>query len=104
LQAGQQQDHVTRPGYDRNDLAGTRSLSNLPSSGQTWNSRKEVDMQVPVQEIEAAQIAVVLTAVAVVAFWRSVVRWMLLLASTAIIAALGLGLLMIWQATHHMTA
>ncbi len=58
-------------------------------------------MQAPVQEVEAAQIIVLLTAIAIVAVWRTVVRWLIVLASTAIIATLGFGLIMIWQTTHN---
>jgi hypothetical protein len=60
-------------------------------------------MQALVHEVEAARIAVLLTAIALVAFWRTVLKWLILLASTAIIATLGFGLIMIWQTTHHTT-
>jgi hypothetical protein len=58
-------------------------------------------MQAPIQEVEATQAIVLLTAIAIVAFWRTVVKWLIVLASTAIIATLGFGLIMIWQTTHH---
>jgi hypothetical protein len=58
-------------------------------------------MQVPVPYVEATQIIVLLTAIAIVVFWRTVVKWLIVVASTAIIATLGFGLIMIWQTTHH---
>lgn len=61
-------------------------------------------MRVPVQEVEAIQIIVPLIAIAIVAFWRPVVRWLIILTSIIIITTLGFGLVMIWQTTHHMAA
>ena len=59
-------------------------------------------MHAPVQEVETAQTIALVTAIAVVAFWRTVVRSLIVVASTAIIATLGFGVIMIWQAMHHM--
>jgi hypothetical protein len=59
-------------------------------------------MQASVQEVEATQIIVLLTAIVIVAFWRTVVRWLIVVASTVIIATFGFGLIMVWQTTHHM--
>jgi hypothetical protein len=59
-------------------------------------------MQSPIQEVEATQIIVLLTAIAIVAFWRIVIKWLIALASTAIIATLGYGVIVIWQSTHHI--
>jgi len=55
-----------------------------------------------VQEVEATQIVVLLAAIAIVAFWRTVIRCAVVLVSTAIIATLGYGAIMIWQSTHHI--
>jgi hypothetical protein len=55
----------------------------------------------PVQDVEAAQVIVLLAAAAIVAFWRTVVRWLIVLAATAMITTLGFGLIMIWQTLHH---
>ena len=60
-------------------------------------------MQTPVQEVETAQVIVLAIAMTVAAFWRTVVRWLIVLVLTAIIATMGFGLIMIWQVTHHMT-
>jgi hypothetical protein len=58
-------------------------------------------LQAQVHEVEATQIRVLLTAIAIVAFWRTVVRWLIVLVSIAIIATLDFCLIMIWQTTHH---
>ena len=39
-------------------------------------------MQAPGQEVEAIRLLVLLAAIAIVAFWRPVVRWLILLASS----------------------
>jgi hypothetical protein len=58
-------------------------------------------MLVPIREAEAKQDTVLPTAIAIVAFWRTVVVWMIALTSIAIIATLGLDLILIWQTIHH---
>lgn len=60
-------------------------------------------MQALDQGVGAAQIVVLLVAVAIVAFRRVVIRWLIVLVSIAIIATMGFGLITVWQATHHMT-
>jgi len=47
-------------------------------------------MHAPVQEVETAQTIALVTAIAVVAFWRTVVRSLIVVASTAIIATFDL--------------
>ncbi len=59
-------------------------------------------MLVPVQELETTRIIVLLATIAMVAYWRTVVAWLIVLASTAIIVTLGFGLIIIWQITHHV--
>ena len=58
-------------------------------------------MHVPAQEVNAVRIAVVLIAIAIVASWRTAVKWLIAMALAALAAALGYGLIMIWQNTHH---
>jgi hypothetical protein len=58
-------------------------------------------MQAPVHA-GTTLIIVLMTAIAIVAFWRTVVRWLIVLASTVIIATFGFGLIMIWQTAHHV--
>ena len=58
-------------------------------------------MQALVHEIEATEIIIVLVAVAIVTFLPTLVRWLIALASTAIIATLSIGLFAIWQSMHH---
>ncbi len=53
------------------------------------------------EEHQPLVAVMVLTAIVIVAFCRTVGRWLIVLASTAIIATLGFGLIMIWQTTHH---
>jgi hypothetical protein len=97
-------DHATRPGHQgialrgrgRLELTGTGPAS-AGIAGKRWN------MQAPVQEVETAQVIVLMIAITVAACWRTVVRWLIVLAVTAIIATMGFGLIMIWQITHHMT-
>jgi hypothetical protein len=61
-------------------------------------------MQTTVQEVQATQVAVVVAAITIVAFWRSVIKYALMLLATAIIAALGYGAIVIWQDMHHHVA
>ena len=58
-------------------------------------------MHVPAQEVNAVRIAVLLVAIAIVASWRTAVKWLMAMALAALAAALVFGLIMIWQATHH---
>jgi hypothetical protein len=59
-------------------------------------------MQVSVQDAQATQIVVLVIAMAIVAFWRTVIKWLVLLAATVIIATLGYGLIAFWQNTRHI--
>jgi len=61
-------------------------------------------MQAAVQEVQGTQIAVVLAAIAIVAFWRTILKCLVVLAAIAIIAALGYGAVVVWQSTHHHIA
>jgi hypothetical protein len=45
---------------------------------------------------------VLLTAIMIATHWRTVLRWLIVLASTAVIATFGYGLVVIWQTTHHI--
>lgn len=60
-------------------------------------------MHASVQEVEAAQIIALLSAIVIVTFWRTVIKWLIALASIAIITTLGFGLVMLCQSMHHMT-
>jgi hypothetical protein len=61
-------------------------------------------MQAAVQEVQGTQIAIVLGAIAIVAFWRTILKCMVMLVAIAIIAALGYGAVVIWQNMHHHIA
>jgi hypothetical protein len=55
------------------------------------------------QELEATRITVLLAAIVIVAFWRTLIKCVIVLASVAVIATMGYGAIMIWQSTHHIT-
>ena len=59
-------------------------------------------MPAPVQEMGTVQVIVLIAAILIAVFWRTVLRWRIVLVLTVIIATMGFGLIMIWQATHHM--
>jgi hypothetical protein len=48
------------------------------------------------------QIVVLLIALGIVAFWRVVIKWVLILLSTAVIATLGYGAIMAWHSMPHV--
>jgi hypothetical protein len=60
-------------------------------------------MQAAVQGAEGVRVLVLLAAMAVTVFWRTVLRLVLILVVTAIIAAIGYGAIMIFQNMHHAT-
>lgn len=59
-------------------------------------------MQAAAQNADGIRILVVAAAIAIVIFWRPVLRLVLILVVTAIIAAIGFGAIAIWQDMHHM--
>lgn len=60
-------------------------------------------MQAAAQNAEAVRILILLTAIAVVAFWRSLLRLLIIVAAAAVIAAIGYGAVAVWQGVHHIT-
>jgi hypothetical protein len=58
-------------------------------------------MQAAVQEVQGTQIAILLGAIAIVAFWRTILKYVVMLVAIAIIAALGYGVVVVWQGMHH---
>lgn len=60
-------------------------------------------MQAAVQNAEGVRVLVLLGAIAVVVFWRTVLRLVLILVATAIIATIGYGAIVIFQDMHHVT-
>lgn len=58
-------------------------------------------MQAAVQEVQGTQIAIVLGAIAIVAFWRTILKCVVMLVAIAIIAALGYGAVALYQNMHH---
>jgi len=59
-------------------------------------------MQAAAQNADGIRILVIVAAIAIVMFWRPVVRLVLILVLTAIIAAIGFGAIAIWQDMHHV--
>jgi hypothetical protein len=54
------------------------------------------------QATHGTQIGVLLIALGIVAFWRAVLKWVIILLSTAIIATLSYGAIMAWHSMHHV--
>ncbi len=54
--------------------------------------------------IHAASVMIFLTAAAIVVFWRTVIKYMIILAATTIIALVAYGAVMVVQITHHLHA
>ena len=59
-------------------------------------------MQAAAQNAEGIRVLVVLAAIAIIAFWRTAIRLVLILVVTAIIAAIGYGAFAIYQTVHHV--
>ena len=57
-------------------------------------------MQAAAQNAEGIRILVLLGAVAIIAFWRTAIRLVLLLVVTGVIAAIGFGAIEIYQSMH----
>jgi hypothetical protein len=55
-------------------------------------------MQPTVQNADAFPILVMLAAAAIVAFWRTTLELLLVI----VIAAIGYGVIMLWQNAHHV--
>lgn len=51
-----------------------------------------------------AVIVLVVLALAIVAFWRTVIKFLIAIAATAVIGAVGYGAIMLWQNVHHVGA
>jgi hypothetical protein len=60
-------------------------------------------MQAAIPAAETARVVMAVAAVAMVAFWRVVIKWLIALACVAILVALGYGAIMIWQVVHRFT-
>ena len=59
-------------------------------------------MQAAASSAEGIRILVLLGAVAIVAFWRTAIKLVLILVFTAIIVAIGYGAIAIYQNMHHV--
>jgi hypothetical protein len=60
-------------------------------------------MQAAAQNAEAVRIMALLAAIAIVAFWRTLLRLMIILMATAVIAVIAYGAIAVWQNMHHVT-
>jgi hypothetical protein len=56
----------------------------------------------PGQELEATSITALMAVIVIVTFWRTLIKCVIVLASTAIIATIAYVAIMIWQSTHHI--
>jgi hypothetical protein len=54
------------------------------------------------QGLEVAWITALLATILIMAFWRTLIKVVIALAATAIIATIGYGAIMIWQSVHHI--
>ena len=59
-------------------------------------------MQAAAQNAEGIRILVLLAAIAIVVFWRTVIRLVVILVGTVLIAAIGFGAIAIYQNMHHV--
>ncbi|MGO8957323.1 MAG: hypothetical protein ACLQFR_08155 [Streptosporangiaceae bacterium] len=59
-------------------------------------------MQAAAQNADAVRILVLLAAIAIVAFWRLVLRLVIILVAAAVIAGIGYGAIALWQGVHHV--
>jgi hypothetical protein len=59
-------------------------------------------MEAAAQNADGIRILVVVAAIAIATFWRPVLRLVLILLLTTIIAVIGFGAIAIWQDMHHM--
>jgi hypothetical protein len=57
-------------------------------------------MQAAAQNAEGIRVLVVLAAVAIIAFWKTAIRLVLVLVVTAVIVAIGFGAIEIYQSMH----
>jgi hypothetical protein len=57
-------------------------------------------MQAAAQNAEGIRVLVLLGAVAIIAFWRTAIRLVLILVVTAVIAAISYGAIEIYQSMH----
>jgi hypothetical protein len=78
-------------GYGRKPIRLPPGQLSPATAGRRWKN-----------QMGAAQVIVLLIAVVFVTCWGPVVRGLIVLASTAVIATLGFGLIVIWQIIHHM--
>jgi uncharacterized membrane protein len=70
----------------------------------TGISRREVlKMQAAAQNADAVRILVLLGAIAIVAFWRSLLKLLIVLAAAAAIAGIGYGAIAVWQSIQHVS-
>ena len=56
----------------------------------------------PVQELEATSVTALIATIVIMAFWRTLIKCVIVFASTAIIATIAYVAIMIWQSTHHI--
>jgi hypothetical protein len=95
-------DHATRPIGECKvpaELVSTRrGLALLPASA----GGRCLKMQAAAQSADAVRILVMLAAIAIVAFWRSLLKLVIVLVAAATIAGIGYGAIAVWQSVQHV--
>jgi hypothetical protein len=59
-------------------------------------------MQAAAQNADAVRILVMVAAIAIVAFWRSLLKLVIVLVAAATIAGIGYGAIAVWQSMQHV--
>ena len=59
-------------------------------------------MQAAAQSADAVRILVMIAAIAIVAFWRSILKLVIVLLAAAAIAGIGYGAIAVWQSMQHV--
>ena len=95
-------DHATRPigecKVPAELVSRRRGLALLPASA----GGRCLKMQAAAQNADAVRILVMLAAIAIVAFWRSLLKLVIVLVAAATIAGIGFGAIAVWQSVQHV--
>src|SRR5258708_28131750 len=95
-------DHATRPigecKVPAELVSRRRGLALLPASA----GGRCLKMQAAAQNADAVRILVMLAAIAIVAFWRSLLKLVIVLVAAATIARIGFGAIAVLQSVQHV--
>ena len=59
-------------------------------------------MQAAAQNADAVRILVMIAAIAIVAFWRALLKLLIVIVAAAAIAGIGYGAIAVWQSMQHV--